>query len=544
MDSKTTTVPQALALAVAHHKSGRLSEAERIYRQILARDPNQPDALQLLGALLGQRGDLPAAERLIRKSLEIQPANAHALLNLGEFCRRMGRPGEALSIILEGIRYRPSAAAYDSMASILRDLTCHEAASDALRTALKFDPKYTPAVSTLDRAQHTPPRPRPPLTNLKDARECIALCAAFTHLHRYEDAIAAALRASEIQPLLPDPHVNLGWLYTQVDRLDDAIAACERAISLNPQDAAAHINLGTIRLLQGDFSGGWPLYEFRKQCWGYGFAKYPQPQWDGSPLNGKRILLWFEQGLGDTLQFLRYVPLVQSLGGKVILSVQPELRRLVEANIKVEEIIDPAKPLPNFDVQCSLLSLPLALRTTLQTIPGGTPYLKPPEELIATWSEKIKPCSHGMRVGLAWAGSPSHINDANRSMQLKDLAPLAASGAIFFSLQKRKVGFSNTDPDGSMQLIDWTDQLTDLADTAALIANLDLVITVDSVVAHLAGAMAKPVFLLLPKTPDWRWLLDREDSPWYPTMKIFRQENRRDWKTSVTRAAAAIRPPR
>jgi tetratricopeptide (TPR) repeat protein len=577
MESKTVTLAEAMAIAVGHHQAGRLAEAEGIYRQILAQNPRQADALQLLGTLLGQKGDLRGGEDLIRKSIAIQPDGASAYFNLGEFCRRMGRPGEALAVIIEGMRYRPNATAYDNMAAALRDLKCDDAAIDALRTAIKFDPNPVAAIvklgvilsenghmaeamETFERAAAQQPgwdeprrqmeiarsrgasaaRERLSLADLRDPRECVALCAAHTHLHRYEDAIAAAKRAIELAPDFGDPYVNLGWLYSLVGRLDDAAAACERAIFLNGDNFAARLNLGTIRLLQGDFSRGWPLYEFRKQSPGFNFVKYRGTEWDGKPLNGKRILLWFEQGLGDTIQFLRFVPEVERLGGKVILAVQPELRRLVEESVKAEGFIDPAKEVLKFDVQCSLLSLPLMLMTTVETIPGKTPYLHAPVNLIEKWAERIKPYEKELRVGLAWAGRPGHLNDANRSMQLKDLAPLAATGAAFFSLQKWKTGFSIAGPDPAMQLIDWTNELTDFADTAGLIANLDLVISVDSAMAHLAGALNARVWVLLPKAPDWRWLLGREDSPWYPSMRLFRQEKLGDWTGPVGRVAKEI----
>jgi len=577
MGSQTMTLAQAMAIAVGHHQAGRLAEAEGIYRQILAQNPKEADALQLLGTALGQKGDLKGAEELIRKSLEIRPESANAYFNLGEFLRRMGRTGEALATVLEGMRYRPGAAAYDNMAAVLRDLKCDEAAIDALKMAIKFDPQYVPAfvnlgvalsengrteeaISVFGRAAAlrpgwdeprrqmeiarsragTLPRERLALAEVMDARLCIALSGAFTHLHRYEDAIAAARRASELRPEMSDPHINLGWLYSLVGRLDDAAAACERAIELNPGDAPAYLNLGVIRLSQGDFARGWELYEYRKKCRGFRFARYSEPEWDGRPLNGKRILLWFEQGLGDTIQFLRYLPRVEELGGKIVLAVQPELRRLVEGSVKVDEFVDMAGKLPGFDVQCSLLSLPTVMGTRMETIPGGIPYLNAPEELVKKWKGRIESYSGQMRVGLAWAGRPGHINDANRSMTLKDLAPLADSGAVFFSLQKWKTGSSNSGAETGMNIIDWTEDFADMADTAGLIANLDLVIAVDTAVAHLAGAMGKRVWVLLPKAADWRWMLEREDSPWYPTMRLFRQEKLGEWKGVVGRVVEGM----
>jgi len=574
MCPQSIPISQALSGAVAHHQAGRLEQAEQIYRQIISQNPNEADALQLLGTLLGQKGDLKSAEELIRKSLAIAPTSASAYMNLGEFLRRMGRPAEAVGTILEGMRYRPSAAALDNLASALRDLNCDDAAIDALRMAMKFDARYLPALlklgmilgengrlaearEALERAAAirpdsrelidkvlsqppAPPREKLSLADVNDARAAVAISGAMTLLHRYEDAIAAAIRATELSPRMVDPLVNLGWLYNLVGRPDQAAAACERAIEINPNDAPAHLNLGVLRLLQGDFSRGWPLYEYRKQCPGFRFARYPQPQWDGKPLDGRWILLWYEQGLGDTIQFLRYVPQVADRGGKIFLAVQPELRRLVEGNIAVERWVDLSLPLPEFDVQCSLLSLPLAMGTTVQTIPAEISYLKPSDESVGKWAERMKPYRGQLRIGLSWAGRPGHINDANRSMQLKDLSPLAATDGVFFSLQKWNTGLSVAPPDAAMKLIDWTTDLADMADTAGFIANLDLVISVDSAVAHLAGAMGARVWVLLPKAPDWRWLLGREDSPWYPTMRLFRQVKLGDWMEPVAGMALEI----
>ncbi len=522
---------QALAIAVQHHQAGRLAEAETIYRQVLVAEPNNAAALELLGTLLGQRGDMRGGEELLRRALSIWPESFSAYINLGEFCRRQGRPGEALAATMESIRYRPTAAGYENMAAALRDLHCDAAAADAQKVAVKFDPNHRPAAVS--------PGGRPPLrmAEVMHPREAVALSAAFTHLHRYEDAIAAAERATELAPAMADAYVNLGWLYSLVGRLNDAEAACEKAIALQPGDPAASLNLGVLRLLRGDFDSGWQLYEFRKQCPGFSFARHRQPMWDGKPLGGRRILLWFEQGLGDTLQFLRFVPQVIDRGGEVLLAVQPELGRLVAASMPAQPLVDPAQPMPAFDVQCSLLSLPMMLGTRLETIPQNVPYVHAPTDLVSRWKARVETVGGRFRVGLSWAGRPGHINDANRSMQLEALAPLAGTGATFFSLQKWNTGFSISRAAGGVQLIDWTADLADMADTAALIANLDLVISIDSAMAHLAGAMGRPTWLLLPAAPDWRWLLGRVDSPWYPTMRIFRQPRLGDWTIAVSRMA-------
>jgi tetratricopeptide (TPR) repeat protein len=537
MEKQTVTLVQALGIAAGFHRAGKLVEAEGIYRQILARDPRQADALQLLGTLLGQKGDLRGAEDLLRKSLEISPQNAGVYLNLGEFLRRMGRPGEGLAIVLEGMRYRPSAAAFDNLAALLRDLKCDDAADDALRLARKYDPAFAPSAASAGCGLREQLR----LADVADSRECIALCAAFTQLNRCDGAIEAALRARELDPEGIDALVNLSWLYRLAGRLEDAEAAIEKAVEIAPNDAPARLNLGILRLLRGDFERGWPLYEARKECRGVRIAKYSEPTWDGKELNGKRILLWAEQGLGDTIQFLRFLPAVAERGGTILLSVQPELKRLVEGNTIAEQVVDSSGPMPQFDVQCSLLSLPAVLGTTLAAIPGQSAYLKPPEELVAKWGERIKPYSGRLRIGLSWAGRPGHMNDANRSMQLADLALLASTGAAFFSLQKWKTGFSIAGPGAGMELVDWTADLADMADAAGLIANLDLVISVDSAVAHLAGAMGQRVWVLLPAAADWRWLIDREDSVWYSSMRLFRQKKLGDWGKVMERVTWEIR---
>jgi tetratricopeptide (TPR) repeat protein len=520
-----------LQTALALHQSGRLNEAEGIYRQILTQQPNRPDVIQLLGTLLGQRGDLEAGETMLRRALATDPTNAAAYFNLGEMCRRQGRAAEALATIMEGIRYRPNATAYLNLSAALRDLQFDRAADDALRVAARFDPK----ISVQPTVQ---PRPAPSMEQITDARVCVALSATLTQLHHYDDAIKAAERAIKLQPKSGDPLVNLGWLYAIVGRRADAIAACKRAIALDPNNGPAHWNMALVHLLEGDFAIGWKLHEWRKRCAGFNLPRHRRPEWTGQPLAGKRILLWYEQGLGNTIQFVRYVPKIAAMGAQIILSIQGELRRLLEASFTNITFHDPRSPSPDCDFQCGLFSLPYVFKTDLATIPADTPYLKSPPGLVEIWKQKIRSIAAGRLVGLAWAGRVGHLNDANRSIPAEVLTPLGLTGAAFFSLQKWRIGMGATTP--AFEMVDITAELADMADTAALIANLDLVIAVDTAVAHLAGAMGKPVWLLLPKNPDWRWLLDREDSPWYPTMRLFRQTTLGDWKTPVARAAQLL----
>jgi hypothetical protein len=266
-----------------------------------------------------------------------------------------------------------------------------------------------------------------------------------------------------------------------------------------------------------------------------------QHEWDGGQLAGRTILLHAEQGFGDTLQFIRYLPLVQERGRQIVLECQPELRRLLQSNMPDMSIVSRGHALPPFDVQCPLMSLPRIFATDLTNIPPSVPHLEANADDIAVWRNRLAEHTAPAKVGLVWAGNPDHANDRNRSVELASLAPLAeVPGVRFFSLQKGEAVSETNKLTTNMDLTDTAAELMDFADTAALIANLDLIITVDTAVAHLAGAMGRPVWTLLPFVPDWRWLLNREDSPWYPTMRLFRQPTIGDWEAVFRRVAEEL----
>ncbi len=355
---------------------------------------------------------------------------------------------------------------------------------------------------------------------------------------QYDEAMDCYQRALKLRPDFADAHCNLGALLQKtLPTLDPAIAAYEKAIAIEPNFALAHWDLGLALLLRGDYARGLPEYEWRWRTETVVVPrKFPQPHWDGGDLGGRTILLHAEQGFGDTIHMARYVPLVAARGGKVILECQPPLRRIMQGLSGAQQVVAAGEHLPAFDVHCPLLTLPLVFRTTAQTIPASVPYVRADRELARQWSERLPPESGHPLVGLVWAGRPENKNDRNRSMRLADFAPLAAvKNARFVNLQLGPAADQIRRSPARLELLDFTSDLRDFADTAALVANLDLVIAVDTAVAHLAGALAKPIWILIPTMPDWRWMLDREDSPWYPTMRIFRQKTRGDWSDVMDR---------
>ena len=334
-----------------------------------------------------------------------------------------------------------------------------------------------------------------------------------------------------------EAHCNLGSILHDQGDFDAALRCYERALEIQPDSAYADWNRSLLQLLQGDFASGWRNFEARRRTQSSP-RHFPQPLWRGLPLNGARILLHAEQGLGDTIQFLRYLPLVQAAGGSVVLCLPTRLRRIARLLPGVAALVATGEPLPPFDWQIPLMSLPLAFGTTLESIPARVPYLSIPEEAARAASRLVWPAT-GLRVGIAWAGSPSHAKDRFRSVPFSFLTPLLRmEGVHFFSLQMGPASRQITaTPSAVTDLAPFT---SDLADTAAQMAHLDLVITVDTCIAHLAGALAVPVWTLLGYAADWRWLLYRDDSPWYPTMRLFRQPGLGSWHAVMEAVCAAL----
>ncbi|MDD2539853.1 MAG: tetratricopeptide repeat-containing glycosyltransferase family protein [Desulfuromonadaceae bacterium] len=355
-------------------------------------------------------------------------------------------------------------------------------------------------------------------------------------LGRFSDAADSFSRAVTLLPLSPVPLTAKATALQAMGKTAESEADCHKALKLDPLFAAAHWNLALNLLLQGKYTEGWQEYEWRwkKPDFTSPCRHNDVPLWNGSPLHGRTILLHAEQGFGDAIQFVRYSPMVAQRGGAVIVECHPELVQLLLSVEGVQDVVPFGAPLPPFDCQAPLLSLPRIFETKLQTIPSHCPYISVSNIYREKWAALVSPCLSSIRVGLVWAGKK--YPDPLRSCRLVDLAPLATARNItFYSLQLGVGSEETKSPPPGMELVDQTSQIHDFGDTAALIERLDLIISIDTAVSHLAGALGKPVLLLLPLAPDWRWLLERSDSPWYPSMKIFRQKQSGDWGEVIAR---------
>lgn len=545
------TIEPTLEIALEHHRSGRAAEAAAAYRQMLARQPNHADALHLLGVLEGQSGRRESAIELIRRAIAFEPHFPAYHNNLGNLLREARRYDEAVAAYREAIRLRPDhAEACNNLGNVLSDAGDLGAAISAYRRAVELKPAYAEAWVTLGLALQASGRP---LEAAEAYRAAVRLKPDLADAHnnlgnvlhdlgQLEASADALSKAVELKPDFAEAHANLGVSLGDLGQNREAITAYRTAIRLNPELPEAHHNLGMILLQSGDFAEGWREYEWRWKCKSNRFpVNFTQPKWEGEDLRGRTILLHAEQGAGDAIQFVRYAPMVAERGGRVIVQCPRPLVRLFRQMPNAAQIIAAGDPLPQFDLHCPLMSLPLAFATTLESIPANVPYVTPEPDVVQNWAQKLNGDGGPLRIGLAWAGNPSHQKDKERSISLPSLAPLAAAkGITFYSLQKGTTAAQAARPPAGMALIDLTSELTDFADTAALIANLDLIITVDTAIAHLAGAMGKRTWVLLPFAADWRWMLARDDSPWYPTLRLFRQCAAGDWREVIDRVAAEL----
>jgi tetratricopeptide (TPR) repeat protein len=536
--------------AVTLQQHGRLREAEKIYTRVLKAFPDQFDALNLLGTVKAQRGQAGEAYRLITAALKVNPRAADAWVNLGIVLHALKRDQEALESFDKALALKPGDA--DALLQRGNALLALGRAQDALAAfdeVLALMPHHAQAslnrglaLAALGRHQDA----------VADFEAVLAISAANPAAHynygislfslgRYAEAVAAYDRALSIAPDHVKAWNNRGLALQALNRFGAALASYSKALELQKDYADAHFNQALALLTVGDFRRGFEEYEWRWRRTGMPAHGRGRPLWLGEyPLQGRTILLHAEQGLGDTIQFVRYVPLLARTGAKIVLEVQPQLKALLGQTDGVCAVVARGEPLPSFDVHCPLGSLPLALKTEPATIPTEVPYLRADDAHIAKWSPRLRALGRP-RVAVAWSGNVQHVNDRNRSIPLSDLAPLWSVGSVRFLAIQRDLRSGDAELlAAEPRVTQIGSELDDFADTAAMLALVDLVITVDTSVAHLAGAMGRPVWILVPFSPDWRWTLSGDSSRWYATARLFRQPSLGDWDSVIERLRSEL----
>jgi len=520
------SLEQAMKLAEQLKSQGKLAEAEKVYRQILAAAPANAGALNLLGTVVGDLHRLPEARDLFRQATRAEPTYHDAWTNLSLCCERLDEFDEAIVARRKAIELKPDWAEHwhrlGTCAGKQGDL---KEAIVSLRKSRDMDPASDGIIHDL----------------------IMALCKDNQHK-------AAEDLAFPPPPAKPVADLSLRYLadsLKKAGRFDDATEIWRRTLEIDPSRSEARGQWAMCLITLGDYERGWREYESRWDCDTFEGNRRldPKRQWGVSPTGhpdvaGKTILLYAEQGIGDTIQFVRYASIFADRGARVIVQCVWPLKALLEKCTGVRLVYGDKEALPNYDWHVPLMSLPHAFGTTLQTIPANIPYLQADPARCKSWQSRVQSAAtpgSRLRVGLTWAGNPKHKNDSNRSVDPALLSGLASvQGLDFFSLQKSKEN-KKAEPPPGLRLIDLTTQLYDFAETAALIEQLDLVISADTAVAHLAGAMGKPVWTLIPCPPDFRWHIQGEQTAWYPTMRLFRQESYGKWADVIEKIVSALK---
>jgi tetratricopeptide (TPR) repeat protein len=578
------TTPAALCeLGFSLLEAGQVADAEGCSRQALTQQPDHADALHLMGVVAFHKQQYGHAVEWIAGAIRQAPKPEY-LLSLGNALQQSGRLEEALKAYDRGVMFKPEdAELWKSMGNVLVKLERSDEAVLSFQHALKFNPRHLEAASACAQLLFDLKRYDEALTYFNQSDEIEpgrvalyqmrGLCRAGAM--RFDEALVDYRRALELDPGSAETHNNVGIIHLRYGRFDEANACFDRALALNPNMAPtvanqAYVlaeqhrfdeafafyakslaieddpwtrgNLALFRLLTGDFEAGWAGREARWPANVLVDRKFTQPLWLGDEsIEGKTILLHADEGLGDVIHFARYVPMVAALGARVILEVPGAIHSLMQGMSGVSHGVPRGFPMmPAFDVHCPLSSLPLAFHTRLETIPAPVAYLPAvPQARCEEWQSRLG--SHDrFRVGLVWSGNQVHKNDHNRSMALQALSPILDLDATFVSLQKEPRDQDMVFLRERADILDVSEHLEDFVATAALVSCLDLVITVDTSVAHLVGALGCPVWIMLPFTPDYRWLLDRDDSPWYPTARLFRQTETRDYAPVIDRIRAEL----
>jgi len=573
-----------LSLAFDHHRAGRLDQAEPLYRQVVAQSPQRAQAWHLLGALCLQSdraaeavqaiskaialdpgqadyfnhlgaaystlNDHDAAVSALRRAVQLAPGVATSHFNLGTALRTAGRLEEAVASFRHAVAANPLAAeAHYNLANTLRDLRIPTEAEAAYRAAIAARPGYGRAMINLasllgEQQRHD--------EALAMAHQAVAADPSHANAHvtlgtllrdagQFDVALTSLRKGVELAPTMAEAHNNLGTVLQAHSRFDEALACYDRALQLDPQLADAHFSRASHMLRQGDLAAGFAEYEWRWKCKSYSTRTFSQPRWNGEPLAGRTILLHAEQGLGDTLQFIRFAAQVQSRGARVVVECQPPLVDLLSSCPGIDQLVPVGAPLPAFDVHCPLMSVSGALSVPIDRLWTGS-YLETDPALVNAWRERLA-ARPGLRIGICWQGNPRHLFDRQRSFPLAQLAPIARHREVqLVSLQKGPgVEQIASAPFPVMELGDELDVTRPFVDTAAVMKSLDLVISADTATCHLAGALGVPTWIALSAHSDWRWFLNREDSPWYPSVRLFRQSTLDDWETVFARMADEVR---
>jgi len=518
-----TDVAQVLAQGWAQQRAGDLESAAKLCEQALTPDPENPDGHHLLGVIAYQLGHADVALHHLQRAVAHRSEDAALHGTIGSAYRALGRPQQARASLETAVRLDPDAAGTrNDLGITLAEQGLLAEALPHFQAAVALDPKLAQAHCNLGRV--------------------------LGGLERLDDAVASYREALRLDAGYVNARNNIGIDLTRLARYEEALAELDEALRLDPENAAAHSNRAVLLLRLGRFVEGFAEYEWRWRTFPPRSPPrdFAQPQWNGEDLRAATLMLHAEQGFGDTLQFCRYAPLVARACAKVFLEVPRPLLRLFRQSLAPEnlEIIPRLKDfpatqaLPPTDYHCPLLTLPRILGTTVDDVPAAVPYLAADATLTAGWTQSLRELP-GRKVGLVWAGLPQYSDDAHRSLPLARLAPLGTvSGVTFVSLQTGEAAAQAAS--AGLTIYDASPGLRDFADTAALVAALDLVISVDTATAHLAGGLGKPVWLLNRFDTDWRWLVDRSDSPWYPTMRIFRQPRRGDWDSVMAQICVEL----
>jgi Flp pilus assembly protein TadD len=537
-------------LGIALRDLGNRAEAKRSFREALRLNPQYADAWDNLGVCHRAEGSPAEAEACFRAALRVDSQHGDAQLHLGDLLLQDGRADEAEAQFREALNLDANdPTRHLKLANALAQRKDFAGAERHCREAVRLDPKSVAGWLDLGNV----------LKELKRYVEAEACCreaaslapnspviqerlaSALQELGRFSEAEARYRHAIRMSPGFAAAQGNLGILLTIAGRPDEGEEYLREAICLQPDLAEAHFNLAWTLLRTGRYEEGWREYEWR---WKTAFfqpmdRKFLQPMWGGEPLDGRTLLIHAEQGYGDNIQFCRYIPLIDA-PGNVVFEAPPALLKLFRSLPGVSRLIPRGKTLPAFDLHCPIMSLPHVFGTTLETIPAGVPYLAADPRRVAKWRERLASVE-GRRVGLVWAGNWGRGDDRWRSITLDRLAPLGGvDGVSLVSLQKGPPAEQTRYPPPGMAIHDWTDDLHDFADTAALIAALDLVIGVDTAVSHLAGALGRPIWVVNRFDSCWRYLMDRPDTPWYPTMRQFRQPRLADWDDVIGQVRRAL----